>query len=207
MGAVSQAEVTWLTQLFATNTFCHLFITSKLSTGPYHSIFSLSHIFFTLMFTSPFCSLALWLVHNSTSFSLGSEGKMCSEFWSVLSLFCSKINQQIKGNWHSTIPIFKTILVIIAVAAALQCQTCDVTFQARRTGRLWKFPLLSTLSYKKLHYLLLHLLRWYTALFIFQLSEGLKAYSAACTYFHSVWDEQHIFTFAAWQYVSTKHFG
>ena len=59
MGAVSQAEVTWLTQLFAPNTFCHLFITNKLSTGPCYSIFSLGYIVFTLMFTSPFCSLAL----------------------------------------------------------------------------------------------------------------------------------------------------
>lgn len=75
---------------------------------------------------------------------------MCSEFWIILLLFYSKINQQIKGDGHSTVPMFKTSLVLTAVAAALQYQTCDVIFQTRRTGRVLKFSPLYTSSYKKL---------------------------------------------------------
>lgn len=66
-------------------------------------------------------------------------------------------NQRRLTQYHSHL---QNHVVIIAVAAALQYQTCDVTFQARRTGRVLKFPLLSTLSYKKLLYLLLHLLSY-----------------------------------------------
>lgn len=99
MGAVSHAEVIWLIQLPAPNTFCHFFFTSKRSTEPCHSIFSLGHIFFILIFASPFCSLALWLVHNSVLFSQASEGKMCSEFWSVFGCNSSSCRPTIPNMW------------------------------------------------------------------------------------------------------------
>lgn len=166
-------------------------------TGP-----SVRHIFLYWCLAHPSAPLLyVWFI---IQFPLDKEVKVKHALNSDLYYHYFVLKLISKSNVIDIVP-FKITLVIEAVAAALQYQACHVTFWARRAGRVLKLPLLPTLSCKKVLCLLFHLLRQHTVLFSFQLSEGLKTCTAAYAYFYSVWDEQHIFIFAAWLYVPTYY--